>query len=306
MQQTFADTGSAFEFLQEESKKTFSLASGPLARVVLATVKGGDDIYIGISFHHIVVDLRCKEILGREISEAYNRLSQNSSGAPLIEGKNNYSEFVQWQEQWLSSAAAEKARTYWKKTLQPINRSINLPEDFKRLESDYYQVELNISKQLNQDLSAYCKCKKTDVFVLLLSSYYYLLSQFSNSQDFAVGVPLSNRKPKQFKNSLGCFVNTLPIHVDLEEVTTLSELVKRTRASLLQAHRYQDLPLLEIMRVANKDVRGEGAERQLYNVGYTFEPPMYLTLISSQQDELNAYNYLPSDDAELLESFNAT
>ena len=253
--------------LGQHAYKTFDLNQGPLIRLVLVQMENADCTYLAIAIHHIVIDLHSKELIAQAISSEYNGI--DSTG---LNAQDNYSEYTHLQQQWLDSTSADKARTYWRNIIEDLTRAVVMPEQGRQ--DKYYEFAISLPEEINVALKRYCDIEQTDAFIVLLASYYYLLAQFSGSQDFAIGVPLSNRKQEIFKNTIGCFVNTLPVRLDIHNINQFSQLRQRARMALLGAHRHQELPLTEIITLS-----GEGTEqRQLYNIGYTFEQPMCLDL----------------------------
>lgn len=253
--------------LRDHAYRPFDLANGPLIRLVLILIEGSDQVYVALSIHHIVIDLHSKELLAQTISSEYN-----GAGSSEITAGDNFADFPFWQQQWLNSTAADKARTYWQQQTAEMTRSVVMPEQAS--EKGYFELPIELSAELTTKLKEYCVSEKSDVFIVLLSAYYYLLSKFSGANNFSIGVPLSNRKQDQFKDTIGCFVNTLPLKIDTTDVATFSQLRQRTRMAMLGAHRHQELPLTEIVKLSEE---GTG-QRQIYNVGYTFEQPMQLQL----------------------------
>jgi len=260
------DSGHAVEWLDEQVAKPFDLAMGPLIRLLIANIDNSPKYYFAVVIHHIVVDLHSKQLLAAEITDAYN---SNVSGP---RGSDNFIQYVAWQNGWLRSPAADKARSYWRERVASLTRKVGMPEQAEN--SNYFETPVSISNELTASLQGYCQQNQTDPFIVVFAAYYFLLSRFSGLDNFAIGVPLSNRKQADFKNTFGCFVNTLPISLELGVVHSFSELRQQARKALLGAHRHQELPSTEIIKLATE----LDGQRQIYNVGFTFEQPMDLAL----------------------------
>lgn len=267
LQRTETSEEHALVSLGEHAYKAFDLNQGPLIRLVLVQVENTDCTYIAVTIHHVVIDLHSKELLAQAISCEYN--GDHGMGSNAMD---NFEEYPQFQQQWLVSPSADKARTYWRKIIEDLTRAVVMPEQGRQ--DEYFEIPISLPEEISVALSRYCDVEQTDAFIVLLASYYYMLAQFSGSLDFAIGVPLSNRKQKSFKDTIGCFVNTLPVRLDINNIKHFSQLRQRARMALLGAHRHQELPLTEIIKLC-----GEGTDqRQLYNIGFTFEQPMHLDL----------------------------
>lgn len=75
---------------------------------------------------------------------------------------------------------------------------------------------------------------------------------------------------------MGCFVNILPVAVAVQPAMSFEELLQLLRKEMLTAHRRQEITFKEITAVA-KDKRNAGYN-PLFQVGFTFQPPMQLEL----------------------------
>jgi len=261
----------AMQLLREKAFQALNLESGPLVRLHINTVANSNRAFVALVVHHIVIDLRSKELLALKISQAYEAPDISAADG----SGNNFREAVEWQQHWLETEQAEKAKRYWQQKLSDIDRQLVLANHAdSSSELSYFEIPWELSGPTQRELKRYCKAHSTDEFIVLLCVYQYLLSRFSGQTCFAVGVPLSNRRQPSFQQTMGCFVNTLPIRIELSEVRHFSDLLKQTRKALLEAHRVQELPLAQIIQSLAK----KGAQRELFNVGFTFEPPMQLSL----------------------------
>lgn len=278
-----ADENEAQEHIYNQSYKKFDLEQGPLIRLIISEINDTGTHFFALVFHHIIIDLHSKELIANEISAVYSDLASE------ILADNNTSDYPTWHQQWLSSPASEKARGYWLETIENLTPTVTMPE--KGDSGQFFEIPFELKKRHVDLLSEYCKRERSDIFLVLFTAYHHLLSCYSGLHDFAVAVPLTNRKQDQFKNSMGCFVNTLPIRINGEGVRRFGELRQQARKAFLGAHRYQELPLTEIIKL-NGEVKGQ---RNLYNVGFTFEQPMHLELAGVETRSV----VLPMNGAQL-------
>src|SRR5690606_2301050 len=80
------------------------------------------------------------------------------------------------------------------------------------------------------------------LFMTLLAGYQLLLARFSGQDDIVVGVPVANRDRVELESVVGFFVNTLPMRTRLADPMTSRELVRRVRATAVEAFAHQELP----------------------------------------------------------------
>ncbi|MFZ0282944.1 MAG: amino acid adenylation domain-containing protein, partial [Bacteroidales bacterium] len=130
-----------------------------------------------------------------------------------------------------------------------------------------------LTKELSDKVLRFAKENNVNSFTVLLTAYAIFLNRLTSQSDIIVGVPLTNRRKPQFKDTFGCFVNIVPVLSHFSDNITGIELLKQIRKSLLNAHRIQELPFLTI----NNLLRNKGSN-SILRAGFTFEPPVTLSL----------------------------
>ena len=263
--------------MQDEIQRPFDLERGPLIRALLYK-KCETDHTLLIVQHHIVTDLRSKELFAQDLATCYNgpaRMPAEQMTCSIPQ----YKEYAEWQLDWLKSSAAEKMALYWQQELKSHSGMLNLPIDLPRPSVQtlkgscrQFHFESNLAAKLREFSSK----SSTDIFLILLAAYAALLFKYSKQNDIVIGVPLTNRRQNTHKESLGCFVNILPISLELSADLPFTELLKQVRMKMLMAHRNQELPFTKILEVVQPQ-RFPGTN-PLFQVGFTVEPSMPLAL----------------------------
>jgi len=263
--------------VSEEIHVPFDLMGGNLFRVTLFIFDNNISI-LTIVFHHIIVDLHSKKMFGEELSEIYNSLSIGKT-AQLKPNDHSYFEYVEHYTKWLESPMAEEMLDYWLSEIENANLTLDLPTDFERpkqLALKGRSIKFSLDQQFTTKLRSFSSENLVKPFVTLLSAYASVLSRLSNKKQIIIGVPMSNRRREENKNIFGCFVNIVPIKIDFSRDITGRELVKQVRVALFKAHRNQELPLLYLIDRAKS--RMKDMNNSIFQSGFTFEPPMTLSL----------------------------
>ena len=260
--------------IMEEIHTVFDLAQWPLLRLKL--FRFDEDVTVlTIVFHHIIVDLHSKMVFAEELSEFYNsykaKHSQEKNNRPL-----SYQYYADWESGWLGSEEALRMKSEWKKFIPITPDNLEIPSDFPKpvlnslagkrkhfkLGSEHKGRVLNLAER-----------NSVNPFSVLLTAYAIMLYRLTNQTDIIIGVPLTNRRRPEFKNTFGCFVNIVPVLVKIKENITGSELLKQIRQSLLTVHRIQEIPFL----ILNDLIKNKGSLSVL-QTGFTFEPHIQLSL----------------------------
>ncbi len=257
--------------------ESFNLENGPLIRIQLITLEEKENILI-IVMHHIIVDLHSKNLFAKELAEIYNSLL-NQKLLQLKKNPPQYADYAIWQQKWLSSDDFKKKLLYWGKKLANKNDYLNLPIDKNRPPIQTLngkEVPLNFSKEFTKKIKEFSKLHSITPFITLLAAYYILFFKLSGQTEIIVGIPLTNRQNKEDKDTLGCFMNIIPLIIKLTNNSKFKDVIRSIRVTLLEAHRNQQVPFSEIIQKEN--YKRNPAYNSLFQVGFTFEQPLQLSL----------------------------
>ncbi|MCI5119713.1 MAG: hypothetical protein D3908_00660, partial [Candidatus Electrothrix sp. AUS4] len=118
------------ELIHAEITQAFNLSSGPLLRAHVLQLSRQEFILV-IVMHHIITDLKSKELFAAELTALYNAMSMDSP-LPEFDPPVQYSNYVSWQKEWSCSQNATDMLTFWRKELEEQSPLLNLPFDFPR------------------------------------------------------------------------------------------------------------------------------------------------------------------------------
>jgi microcystin synthetase protein McyC len=177
------------------------------------------------------------------------------------------------------SQSAREMLDFWKNEIQNYKSLLDLPLDFLRPpvarslgKAHFFQLPPQAARILHE----YCDQNKIAPFIALLTCYLIVLARYSNQKKIVIGVPLTNRRHSGDNDTLGCFVNILPLALELHKDLTVLEAMRLVRQKLLRAHRNQEIAFHDI--VAAVQPPREAGYNPIFQVGFTYEPPMELQL----------------------------
>jgi amino acid adenylation domain-containing protein len=229
--------------LVEEAHRPFDLEHGPLLRLHLFQ-RSAEDFVLLLVVHHIAIDFWSLAVLAHEIGVLYSA-EKKGRAADLPPLARQYLDYVNWQSEMLASAEGEALWSYWRRQLAGYLPAINLPTDRPRAPVQTYKgaaysipldVDLSrVLRQLAQDHGA-------TVYMVLLASFYALLQRHTNQTDILVGSPTTHRGLASMAGVVGYFVNPLALRADLSGDPTFTELLDRTRQTVLDSFAHQDYP----------------------------------------------------------------
>ena len=265
------------QIIGREIDRPFDLSRAPLIRAAIL-VMPEDSFYLVLTLHHIICDLRTKDLIGYELSEIYNALRRNES-VGLPPAPFQYQDHARWQARWMMRPEYEKSLEFWKTQLAGKRLFTDMATDFQRPPMQTLKGEalpIRIDNTLTRELARFAKQRRVNLYLILLAAYYVLLYRYTRQSDITIGVPLTNRRRAEDKDTAGCFVNILPVNVDFSEEPDFDTVLRAARMGMLMAHRNQEVPYEEIVNAIVPE--RERSYNALFQYGFTFEHPMQLFL----------------------------
>jgi FkbH-like protein len=274
-----ADESAIHQAVLEEIRGPFDLAAGPPLRFKL--YRSGESSYLlAITAYHIIFDLVTKDLFAAALEKEY-QAALLGLAAPESDETADYAVFCAWQNDWMQSGDYKKMETSWRRYLDGAEPRLNwLTDPPSETESTPPAAILPVPVKLPYDLTAkihaFCREEKTTPFLVLLTAWALTLARFSGQAKLCIGVPLTNRRKEEFKNTMGCFVNSLPLTFDISDHPPILEALRRVRMGMLQLHRMQEMPYYHLVQLMRRE--GVIGGNALYQAGFTFEHPMRLKL----------------------------
>lgn len=277
--------------LLAELRRPFNLKNEKPIRVKLFRIRC-NLFYFMITMHHIITDLRTKDILTEELGILYNSFLQNKPAA--ISAVCAYSAFCEQMDTKLQTERSRMSR-YWQ-TEVTKTEPLNFPLDKTRPSFPQHAgnaLSVTFTIEETAVIDRFAQEMNLTSFIVLLASYAILLHKYSASERICIGVPLTNRRMEEFSNTAGCFVNIVPIVVEFTGGTTVRDIIHSIRKKMLFAHRNQELPFVEIAQLytGNK----ETSINPVFQAGFTFEHSQLLQLQNIATEQL----LIPGDGAQL-------
>ncbi len=237
-----------WRLLRADSRCPFDLSSDlPIRAAVLQCSE--EEYWLLLVMHHIATDGWSMGILFRELSDLYESYS---SGNPcrLLELPVQYTDFAQWQREWLRGEALEKDIAYWKGRLAGASPVLAFPTDHPRPERQSLtgsSEPVFLSASLTDSLRILSRRSGVSLFMTLLAALQVLLHRYTGETDLCIGTAVANRPKVELEPLIGFFVNTLVLRNDLSGEPTFRELLQRVRVMTLGAFAHQDLPFEKLV-----------------------------------------------------------
>ncbi|MDR2012348.1 MAG: amino acid adenylation domain-containing protein [Rhodanobacter sp.] len=255
------------QYLTKDTIKPFDLAETPLVRAGIYRRTGGQCILL-LVFDQLICDgrslRRLIDELGKLLESKPSVMAIEASGSPEMD----YFTYVQEQQEWLKSKAAERQLRYWREVLAGDGSALDLPTDRPRTQAPVVgndHVPMLLSAQLTNSLRQLAKKNGVTLHVMLLSAYFILLYRLTGQDSIAVGSPMPARGHGRWSDVAGTFTNVVVLHTIFEPSLTIQGLLQQIRSVVFRALRNQDYPFNELVEKLNPS-RVQGQTPYFHNL----------------------------------------
>lgn len=228
------------------SAHNYSFATGPLFNVAVFINESGAPLDLVLSFHHAILDGGSVANLIRELLLCYARGNDEGLGYPTRDLPNP-SLFVQDE---LAAMQSREHRAYWKGHLDGATSTlpIGLAGHLERADSGMFSYRFFVEPALDDALVQLAKRSHLPIKTFYLAAHCSAIAAMSNARDVVTGV-VTHARPeiRHAEHILGMFLNTLPLRVNLAEVSA-QQLVESIFRHEKASHRHRRFPLSEIQK----------------------------------------------------------
>ncbi|MDX1452777.1 MAG: amino acid adenylation domain-containing protein [Oleiphilaceae bacterium] len=261
------------EQVQQAAEQPFDLRKGSpiVARVFRVS---DEDHVVLVTVHHIAADHSSLLVFMREIGENYQRLGRGElpdTDADVIQ----YIDYVNWLGHEAATSDFDQKIKVWEERLANFSGVLNLPLDKPRPSMPSgrgKQVQFDFDAQVSRKVKQFSAANSVSLYLTLLSGFCVLLNRYCAQDDIIVGTPFANRLGHpDLDKVMGCFINTLPLAIDLGDCDSFDSVVKAVEQVMFEAYDHQDVPLNKIVD-AVKPAR-DLSYNPLFQVGFVFQEP---------------------------------
>ena len=238
----------------------FDLEGGPLLRAGAWCLRRADDeegeeqhLFV-VAMHHIITDGWSITVLARELFARYRAALENSP-APFDEPPLSYADFTLWQRLQEQLGAWETSRAYWRQQLRgaPVTALTPVCTPRPTPTGAGREHRFSLSPGLTHALKQLASDSEATLFMVLLAGFNVLLYRHTGATDLVTGSGSANRIRPEFAATVGLFVNTLAIRIQLDGNPTFSETIARVKAATLGAFDHQEFPFERVVETVRPD-----------------------------------------------------
>ncbi len=250
--------------VNEATEKAFDLQKDSLFKVTV--IDFIDARFMLIHAHHIIMDGWCLPILITDLQKYYGKLV---SGMSIEELTNEINEEAASQTSygqyasWIRSQDKSQVSAYWQKLLADCSLAHIFQKEKKdnTKNEDIITFTSPLSNELSLSIEQFAKETKVSPNTVFECAFSIALQKYSGSEDVVFDKIISGRSIplKNIENTVGPFINTVPVRIQAQENSTLADLLRETQNQTINANTNGILPLADIYKASGIDAKSVDA-----------------------------------------------
>jgi amino acid adenylation domain-containing protein len=224
---------------KNEFVRPFNLQKAPLYRFEI--VKTETAVHLLMDIHHLVFDGGSADLFIRQICSCLE-------GQAVENETYNYLDFVEDQQTAETTDEFRTSQQFFSEMLQTCEGASEIPSDLPKTataEGDHGFIGEAVCKPDFDKAIAFCRQQEITPAHLFLAATAYVVSRYTNNRDVYLCTVSSGRSNLKIADTVGMFVNTLAIGMNIDDVS-VSAFLQKTRDVFDETLRHEDYPFAHI------------------------------------------------------------
>ncbi len=166
-------------------------------------------------------------------------------GEDLNSQEPSFIEYLDEERKYVTSKRFELNKAFWNAEIKLYPEFIYLKNRSGQYSTCAKRISLNISKDISLKITQLCQEKRVSILVLFTALFFIYINKITSNKRIAFGTTVLNRTNYKEKNTLGMFINTIPIllHLDydMQFINFLFSIACKWKSLLHNSHYPQDL-----------------------------------------------------------------
>ena len=235
------------EHLSQDRARGFDLAAAPLMRLTLFRL-GVEEHLLLWTYHHLILDGWSLAVIFRDVLALYSAHARGE--APQAAPGHRYRDYVAWLERQ-DRAGAEG---FWREALAGFVAPTRLPAaGAGRKESGPGApgaAKVVLSDAATQASRELALRHGVTMSTQVQGAWALLLSRYAGEEDVVFGATVSGRPAelRGVEETVGLFINTLPVRVRVDTAATVREWLEAMQEQQVRAREFEYSPLVEVKK----------------------------------------------------------
>lgn len=212
-----------------------------------------------IKLHHIIGDAWTLSLLGTQ----FNKLMNGEE----VEAYS-YADYVESENSYIQSKRYEKDKVFFVEQFKKCDEVTYLSE--KQSDSlDACRKTFVIGKEQTSIINTYAQRKSTSAFMLFTAALSTYMNRVKmNAEKFYIGTAVLNRSGVKENNTVGMFVNTAPMLMELDNAKSFAENLSAVEDTAFSVFRHQKYNYGDVLSTIRKELN---FTEKLYDVMISYQ-----------------------------------
>ena len=248
------------KIIEEDVKKSLDLQRDSLFRVTI--IDFTDERYMVMHAHHIILDGWCLPVIINDVQKYYGELKKGTTVEELtdeinkeVSSQTSYAQYANW----IRKQDKNEVTAYWKQLLSDNSPAHIFGKEKKdnSKNEDVVTFTTPLSEELSEHIEQFAKDSKVSANTVFECAFSIALQKYSGSEDVVFDKVISGRSIplKNIENTVGLFINTVPVRIKSEENSALADLLKETQNQTVNANMNGILPLAEVYKACEVEAK---------------------------------------------------
>lgn len=226
-----------------------------------------------LSAHHLIGDSWSLGLVVKQVMVAYADIKNNNY---TEKSYPSYTSYIEDERKYLESDKFKKDKEYWNQVFRTVPEIATIPSCQKNndVSCNGNRANFSFDNNLVNTLNNFCKENKISLYNFFMAVYSLYLGRVSNLDDFVIGTPILNRTNFEQKNTMGMFISTAPLRINLKHEMSFIDFIKDISTSTISLFRHQKYPyqyILEDLRKIDSSVPNLYSVVLSYQITKTFD-----------------------------------
>lgn len=242
----------------------FDLTLGPLFRAGVGRLDEQQHVCVMV-IHHAITDGWSFGVIWSEVLRHYKQQAAGHArpDAPAVQ----FTDAMLARREWLSSAAAERARGYWRQRFAGCHDPVVLPGERRSAvpEARLPPIAGSLTPGESTRLVELARSAGVSVSSAVLAAYALLMAQWGGGEEVVTWVCHTGRRRKEAMRAVGCYFDMWLLRVRIEAGMSLIDSMRTVHSATVEALPVLDLPGMEIGAALNEAVGGIPKQSTVFN-----------------------------------------
>lgn len=263
----------ALRIVRADAQRPFDLRRGPLLRATLLRMADSEYRLVLVAHLSIVDGVSVYQVFPYELTVLYSAFSAGKP-SPLPDLPLQYADYAYWQRKTFDHANWNEQLAYWRRQLAGDLPRLQWPLGYSRRTVQTHRGVIRqflLSRSLADELKQSARLGRVTLFTMLVTSFASLLHCYTRQVDLVIGTPSpTGRKRMELQNSLGNFLNPVPLRINLDGDPTFRELEQQVHQVIAEALSHNDVPIEFVAKGLH--TKSERNRNSVFTVAISLQP----------------------------------